>query len=41
MVPIGRLAKAEDVADVAEFLASDQSLFITGEETLMNGGSSN
>jgi 3-oxoacyl-[acyl-carrier protein] reductase len=40
-VPIGRLATAEDVADVAEFLASDQSFFITGEEILMNGGSSN
>ncbi|MFH8590081.1 SDR family NAD(P)-dependent oxidoreductase [Streptomyces celluloflavus] len=40
-VPIGRLATAEDVADVAEFLAGDQSFFITGEEILMNGGSSN
>ncbi|WP_175777262.1 glucose 1-dehydrogenase [Burkholderia anthina] len=40
-IPIGRLATANDVADVAEFLASDQSFFITGEEILMNGGSSN
>ncbi|MEK1913589.1 MAG: glucose 1-dehydrogenase [Pseudomonas chlororaphis] len=40
-IPIGRLAKAQDVADIAEFLASDQSFFITGEEILMNGGSSN
>jgi NAD(P)-dependent dehydrogenase (short-subunit alcohol dehydrogenase family) len=40
-VPIGRLATPDDVADVAEFLASDQSFFITGEEILMNGGSSN
>ncbi|WP_433662298.1 glucose 1-dehydrogenase [Nocardia sp. CA-128927] len=40
-VPIGALATADDVADVAEFLASDASFFITGEEILMNGGSSN
>jgi 3-oxoacyl-[acyl-carrier protein] reductase len=40
-VPIGRLATAENVADFAEFLASDGSVFITGEEVLMNGGSSN
>lgn len=40
-VPIGRLATPDDVADVAEFLAGDQSFFITGEEILMNGGSSN
>ncbi|WP_175693941.1 SDR family NAD(P)-dependent oxidoreductase [Burkholderia ambifaria] len=40
-IPIGKLATANDVADVAEFLASDQSFFITGEEILMNGGSSN
>jgi 3-oxoacyl-[acyl-carrier protein] reductase len=40
-IPIGRLATANDVADVAEFLASDKSFFITGEEILMNGGSSN
>jgi 3-oxoacyl-[acyl-carrier protein] reductase len=40
-VPIGRLARPEDVADVAQFLASDTSFFITGEEVLMNGGSSN
>jgi 3-oxoacyl-[acyl-carrier protein] reductase len=40
-VPIGKLARPEDVADVAQFLASDTSFFITGEEILMNGGSSN
>ena len=40
-IPIGRMAKAEDVADFVEFLASEKSLFITGEEILMNGGSSN
>ncbi len=40
-VPIGRLATPVDVADVTEFLASEASAFITGEEILMNGGSSN
>lgn len=40
-VPIGRLATAENVADFVEFLASDQAVFLTGEEVLMNGGSSN
>lgn len=40
-IPLGRLATPEDVADVAEFLAGEQSFFITGEDVLMNGGSSN
>ncbi|QBS44742.1 SDR family NAD(P)-dependent oxidoreductase [Nocardia sp. CS682] len=40
-VPVGRLATPEDVADFAEFLAAESSLFLTGEEVLMNGGSSN
>jgi 3-oxoacyl-[acyl-carrier protein] reductase len=40
-VPLGRLARPEDVADVAQFLASDASFFITGQQILMNGGSSN
>ncbi|WP_457134168.1 SDR family NAD(P)-dependent oxidoreductase [Mycobacteroides abscessus] len=40
-IPIGRMATADDVAGFVEFLASEQALFITGEEILMNGGSSN
>ncbi|MFI6576178.1 SDR family NAD(P)-dependent oxidoreductase [Nocardiopsis sp. NPDC050513] len=40
-IPLGRMATPEDVADVAEFLASDKSFFVTGEELLMNGASSN
>ncbi|MBM2598541.1 glucose 1-dehydrogenase [Pseudomonas sp. BDPW] len=40
-IPIGRLATPSNVADFVEFLASDKSIFITGEEVLMNGGSSN
>jgi len=38
--PLGRLGLAEDVANVAEFLASDNASFITGEHLLMNGGAS-
>lgn len=40
-VPLGRLATTSDVAGVAAFLASEESFFITGEDILMNGGSSN
>jgi 3-oxoacyl-[acyl-carrier protein] reductase len=40
-IPIGKMATANDVANFVEFLASDQALYITGEEILMNGGSSN
>jgi 3-oxoacyl-[acyl-carrier protein] reductase len=37
-VPIGRLAAPEDVAHFVAFLASDEAVFLTGEEVLMNGG---
>jgi dehydrogenase/reductase SDR family member 4 len=37
-VPMGRLAVAEDVADVAVFLASDASRYMTGEVVSINGG---
>jgi 3-oxoacyl-[acyl-carrier protein] reductase len=40
-VPIGRLATPDDVANFTAFLASDGAAFLTGEEVLMNGGSSN
>lgn len=36
--PLGRLATPEDVADVAVFLASDLSRFITGEIIRVDGG---
>jgi enoyl-[acyl-carrier protein] reductase III len=36
--PLGRLATPEDVADVAVFLASDLSRFITGEVIRVDGG---
>ena len=38
LVPLGAMAKPEDIADVIVFLASDQSRFITGELIHANGG---
>lgn len=38
MVPLGRLAEAEDVAQAALFLASDAAGYITGEVLCINGG---
>ena len=39
--PMGRLAEVEDVANVAEFFASDLSSFINGQHLLVNGGAVN
>ncbi|HXG18765.1 MAG TPA: SDR family NAD(P)-dependent oxidoreductase [Methylomirabilota bacterium] len=36
--PLRRAGTAEDIADVALFLASDASRFITGEEIVVDGG---
>lgn len=36
--PLGRLATKEDVADLAVFLASDLSSFITGQTIAVDGG---
>jgi NAD(P)-dependent dehydrogenase (short-subunit alcohol dehydrogenase family) len=36
--PIGRLASAEEMANCALFLASDESSFVTGSELLADGG---
>jgi 3-oxoacyl-[acyl-carrier protein] reductase len=36
--PMGRLAEVEDVANIAEFFASDLSSFINGQHLLVNGG---
>jgi 3-oxoacyl-[acyl-carrier protein] reductase len=36
--PLGRIAKPDDIADVACFLAFEQSRFITGEVVEVNGG---
>lgn len=36
--PMGRLAEVEDVANAAEFLASEKASFISGQHLLINGG---
>jgi NAD(P)-dependent dehydrogenase (short-subunit alcohol dehydrogenase family) len=35
---MGRFGKAEEIAQAAVFLASDESSFITGAEFLVDGG---
>ena len=39
--PLGRLAEVEDVANIAEFFASDLSSFVSGQHRLVNGGATN
>lgn len=38
MIPLGRYANNEDIADLAVFLASDRSKFITGATYVIDGG---
>jgi 3(or 17)beta-hydroxysteroid dehydrogenase len=38
MIPLGRLAEPGEIADLALFLASDESRFITGAEFVIDGG---
>lgn len=40
LIPKGRLAEVEEVAATVEFLASEESRFITGQILSVNGGSS-
>ncbi len=37
-VPLGRMGTAEDIAEVALFLASDRAAYVTGTEILVDGG---
>ena len=37
-VPLGRLARPQDIANVALFLASDEAAFLTGNIVEVDGG---
>jgi len=37
-IPVGRMGRAEEVANAALFLASDESSFITGVDLAADGG---
>ncbi len=38
IAPLGRIGRPEDVAEVALFLASDESRFVTGTSVNVDGG---
>jgi len=38
LTPLGRVGQPDDIADVAVFLASDDSRWLTGEQLLVGGG---
>jgi NAD(P)-dependent dehydrogenase (short-subunit alcohol dehydrogenase family) len=38
MIPLGRVASPEDIANTALFLASDESAYITGVAIAVDGG---
>jgi len=38
MVPLGRFARPEEIADLIVYLASDESQFVTGAEFVIDGG---
>ena len=38
MIPLGRMGKVEEIADLIYFLVSDQSVYLTGQDININGG---
>ena len=37
--PVGRLAEPEEIGDLAAFLGSDETHYITGTQNVIDGGS--
>ena len=37
-VPLGRMARPDEIADVIVFLASDEARYVTGQTIFANGG---
>lgn len=37
-IPVGRLAKPEEIADIVFFLGSDQNTYLTGQKIIVDGG---
>jgi NAD(P)-dependent dehydrogenase (short-subunit alcohol dehydrogenase family) len=38
VIPVGRIGRAEEVAEVVSFLASERASFVTGQLIAVNGG---
>lgn len=38
MVPVGRVGRTQDIAEVIMYLASDRSAYVSGQELLVDGG---